>query len=247
MSILYAAVTVHRGGGIRDDAAYSKLDQKLFNKDFCRNFINDVGAAGQGSIDGNGRAKLTNGQKVTIRYHVQQSKTSHDIYHMCATNRDAKYTFAYAFLNDVDESPIASTDLQELMDQWNTSPPLSKMDKLKRQITKLKAVLDRNLSAMGDRGETLSKLESKSERISEASSKFEDGSNRVKKKFCWQKWKWYIMIGGGLATIILIIVLVVVISNAGSSRRRLLESLMSGDTSMLLGGFPAQMAPLDLD
>ncbi len=82
----------------------------------------------------------------------------------------------------------------------------SQVDKVNKQVEEVKAQMQKNVTMVMNRGESLDKLEKQTEKMKENSNMFSKNTKKVTKLFEWKNKKW---------TIIMIVVILILLALLG--------------------------------
>lgn len=99
-------------------------------------------------------------------------------------------------------------EIQALFTMYN-SERAAKIATIKGNIAATQEKMTENLTQALIRGEKLEVMEEKANNIKEHAEVFHRAANTVKRKMCWERYRWYVI--GGVIALVLLFVLIIVI------------------------------------
>ncbi|KAH0794416.1 Synaptobrevin family protein [Histomonas meleagridis] len=105
------------------------------------------------------------------------------------------------------DNEFGKTEIAALIRNFN-SERNQKLTTIKENIAQAQEQMTQNLTMAFARGEQLEVMEKKAENIQNSSSTFHREATNVRKKMCFQKWKWYLLIFIIIVVVILVIILI---------------------------------------
>jgi uncharacterized integral membrane protein len=95
------------------------------------------------------------------------------------------------------------------------SPSSAKIAQINANLEKAQAVMTENLQTALKRSERLEVMEAKSQEIKASASAFEKEATKLKSAMCFQRYKWYVIIGIIVLVVIAVIIVIVVVATGG--------------------------------
>jgi hypothetical protein len=120
-----------------------------------------------------------------------------------------KYMSTYTSAGELSKSSEFGPEIQRVFDAA-VSPSTAKNAQINANMEATKTVMTDNLAKALARGEKLEVMEQKSENIKGSAAAFQRDASNLKRAMCWQKYKWYILIGIVVIVVILIIIIIAV-------------------------------------
>lgn len=102
---------------------------------------------------------------------------------------------------------FGKNDIAALIRLFN-SERNAKLTQAKENIAQAQEQMTQNLTMALARGDQLEVMEKKAENIRESAQQFSREANQVKKKMCWQRYRWYLV--AVIAVIVLILVIILI-------------------------------------
>ncbi|KAG0292505.1 hypothetical protein BGZ98_002556, partial [Dissophora globulifera] len=90
------------------------------------------------------------------------------------------------------------------------STTTSKTAQLQQQVNDVVGIMQDNIDAVQQRGETLDSMNDKTAQLEQGAGEFRRGASRIRRQMWWKNAKWTIFIGLGVAIILVIIIVSII-------------------------------------
>ena len=120
---------------------------------------------------------------------------------------------AASFAPNSKNQEFGNTEIASLLRSFNTERN-AKLAQAKQNLEETQNKMTQNLTMAFARGEQLNIMEQKAENIKTSAQTFHREATNVRRKMCFQKWRWYIL---GAAIVAVVIFIIVVIACGGFS------------------------------
>lgn len=124
------------------------------------------------------------------------------------------------FSENSKNAEFGDVEIAALIRNYNSERNM-KIQEIKNNISTAQEQMTQNLTMAFSRGEQLRVMESKAENIKDSAHTFQREANKVKRKFCMQRARWFIL---GIIMILLVIFIIVLIACGGFSFKKCKKS-----------------------
>lgn len=118
---------------------------------------------------------------------------------------------AVSFAPNSKNNEFGATEIRNLIENFNKERN-SKIADIKANLTNAQEKMTQNLTMAFARGEQLNIMEQKAENIKDSAQTFHREATNVRRKMCFQKWRWYIL---GAAIVIIVILVIILVACKG--------------------------------
>lgn len=124
------------------------------------------------------------------------------------------------FAMDSKNAEFGNVEIAALIRNYNSERNM-KIQEIKNNISVAQEQMTQNLTMTFSRGEQLRVMETKAENIRDSAHTFQREANKVKRKFCIQRARWYVL---GAILLLLLIFIIVLIACGGFSFKKCKKS-----------------------
>jgi hypothetical protein len=119
-----------------------------------------------------------------------------------------KYLSSYSSASEFSKSKEFAPEIERIFKECQ-SPTAAKIAAINANLEATSNIMSQNLSAALARSEKLEVMQEKAESIKSNAQQFEREATDIRKAMCFQRYKWYFIIGAIVLAVIIVIVIVV--------------------------------------